>query len=514
MITYILSVLVIILLLKLKRISEQHENLKNIPAPSRLPLIGNMHLMRDYEHNPWDGFNQIRKQYGDIVSLQMGVHHMILLSKLDYMNEVLLDKGKIFADRPNFSRYDIIFGGDKENSLALCKWGDVHLVRRKFCKRGVVPSKFSERHQLLESIIYMHTNNLMSRLNDRSALQLEDIELNKTDLLFLTGDIFMKFLCNEKFSHDDKAYQKFNWGCDYIFNDINNCQVVDFLPYLAHIGVQRSYLRELTDVTNYCRYFIDDNIYDPRVKHHEQRLAENKEPAQLDDDYLDKIIVEQLTRQTIMTAADYKVGFSDLLAGHSAVANILMKLLGHLALEPEAQDLLHEEAVSKRKSELGRTSLPVAEAALLEALRFASSPIVPHVAREDTSIGDYFVPKGSNILFNHYHINMSAEYWDEPSKFNIKRFLSEEIDPITGLKSYKLEQPKFFNPFSIGLRQCLGFRMVENISTIAASMICGRYRFKANDEDLVRDLLKPRGSVALSPFKQCYILRLTPRDCE
>ena len=496
------------------------KKLKLMPAPMRLPLIGNMYMMREYQANPWDGLNAIREQYGDIVSLQFGVHPMVLLSNLDYMKEVLLHKGEIFADRPDFSRFSIIFGGDKAHSLALCDWSEIHKVRRKFCKRAVVPSTFSARNQLLGSIITDHTKGLVAELQRRISAEPTSARLAKTDILFLTGDIFMKFLCNDKYSHDDETYQRFNWGCDYVFYDINLSQVIDFLPYLSKIGIKRDYLRELKSVTDFCRFFIDDKIFEPRYMRHklemEARQASGEPMAEIDDethDYLDKIILEHLANATIMKADDYKVGFSDLLAGHTAVSNILMKLFGHLALDREAQDMLCEEARGVNLSSLShRPPLPVAEAALLEALRFASSPVVPHIAREDTSIGDYFVPKGSNILFNYYHIHMSEEYWHEPRKYNLKRFLSENVDKTTKLKSYKLNVPKFFNPFSFGLRQCLGFRMVESISMVAAASVCERFILTTDDEQLTHKLLEPRGTVALSPLERCFEIKLTPRD--
>ena len=486
-------------------------NLKSIPSPARMPLIGNIYMMRDYQDKPWDGFNQIRKRYGDIVSLQMGVHSMILISRPDYIKEVLLSKGSVFADRPYFPRHDIVFGGDREHSLALCSWNNTHRQRRNMCKRGVMPPKISDRNRLLERLINEHSRNLVTRLG-------LELVLEKSDLLFLTGDIFMEFLCSERCSHNDEAYERFNWNCDYIFHDINKSLLIDFMPYLTYLGICRSYLRELKAITDYCHKFISSRIFDPRYEMN-RRIFElegtRNQGMDIEDrhDYLDEILFEQLSQSTTMSIEDYKVGFSDLLAGHSAVSNILMKVLGHLSLDEEAQSMIYEEAKKVNLGQLDhKPSLPVAEAALLEALRIASSPIVPHVAREDTSIDGYFVPRGSAVLFNSYHLHMSEEYWSEPRKYDLRRFLVEQFDKDTNEQSYKLNRPKFFNPFSIGLRQCLGFRMVESISIAATSHLCLKYKFRADDEELVKHLLEPRGTVALDPKGRCYKLLLTPRN--
>lgn len=525
-----LLVVIICLIFKIRRQNESkkaefveklHNNrLHMMPSPPRLPIIGHLHLMRDYQDNPWEGFNSIRKQYGDIVSLRMGIHPMILVSNINVMREVLIEKGEIFADRPSFPRHDIVFGGDKEHSLALCNWSNTHKARRKFCKRGVVPNKLSARNQLLERIVSEYvvkfTENVIndkqqvpSQLAPNSAC----FEMTKRDILFLTGDIFMKFLCNETRQHDDKSYDKFNWGCDFIFWDINQCYLLDFLPYLTSFGFGHQYLKQVKEVTDYCRYFIDDNIFEPRYASHlmESKANETINSESDDHDYLDSIIIEQIAGVTSMSLDDYKVGFADLLAGHGAVANILMKLLGHLALNPAAQEMLYEEARQEDLSNLDhRPNLPVAEAALREALRLASSPIVPHVAREDTSLSEYYVPKGSAVLFNCYNVNLSDELWDRPREFDPTRFLKSSIND-DGQRIYKLSIPKYFTPFSIGLRTCLGSRMVEAISIVAAANICGKFRIKTDNEVLTRKLLEPKGTVALDPEAECFNLHLYPR---
>lgn len=83
-----------------------------------------------------------------------------------------------------------------------------------------------------------------------------------------------------------------------------------------------------------------------------------------------------------------------------SVGNLLYRLLGYLALNPQCQDRIHEEAaqalehwnsISQEQEEtvrLRHRSLMVyTEAAIMEALRLASSPIVPHVAIQNATIG-------------------------------------------------------------------------------------------------------------------------------
>lgn len=514
----------------------QH-NLKSMPTPTPWPILGHIHLLRDHQHNPWDGFDLIRQKYGDVVSLKMGIHPMVLVSSCESMREILLKKGDIFSNRPNFPRHHIIFGGDKENSLALCNWSNTHRDRRKLCKRGIVPNKFSSRNQLLEDIISKKVLSFLDNLDqidysypDNSKTQ---YKLTKENLLFLTSNVFMDFLCAENHSYSKEEYRKFIYGCDFVFWDINQSYLIDFLPYLTTLGVGYSYLRRLKKVTDFLRDYIDEKIFEPRLKKHQLQAANqdcnsfqatNFTKTSVDDmvdstldekasteDYLDTLITEYLSKETSMSLADYKVGFADLLAGHAAVANILVRLLGHLALDEKIQDMICKEAEEANIQSLShKPSLPITEAAMQEALRIASSPIVPHVAREDTSINDFFVPQDTMVLFNVHHLNLSEDLWRSPYQFDPTRFL--KICDEEGRKIFKLDIPKHFIPFSVGMRQCLGQKMVETLTIVLVANLCRRFIIRSDNDDLVRKLLTPKGSIALNPDAKCFEFKLYPRS--
>lgn len=94
---------------------EDQRVIKKPPSPASVPVFGHLHHLSKYSANPWDGFDSFRAAHGNIVSLQLGVWKSLLVSCPELIREVLLTKGEIFANRPNFERYRIIFGGDREN---------------------------------------------------------------------------------------------------------------------------------------------------------------------------------------------------------------------------------------------------------------------------------------------------------------------------------------------------------------------------------------------------------------
>ena len=171
-----------------------------------------MHLLSKYPTNPWLGFNEIRKNYGNVVSLKLGQIKAVLVSAPEVMREVLLLKGDIFCDRPSFNRYSLIFGRDKDNcmtlfiwlhtlmritwnptALALCDWSDLQKMRRSMAQSGVIPKYGSKSYKQLSNCIESEIHLMVKELKAREAMVLD-----KQNILILCSNIFLSYLCSKK----------------------------------------------------------------------------------------------------------------------------------------------------------------------------------------------------------------------------------------------------------------------------------------------------------------------------
>lgn len=81
-----------------------------------------------------------------------------------------------------------------------------------------------------------------------------------------------------------------------------------------------------------------------------------------------------------------------IIGGHSAIGNFLTQLFGFLVHEPEVQQKIQEEIQSVVESDqcvsiYHRSQMVYTEAVIYETIRMISSPIVPRVANQDSSIG-------------------------------------------------------------------------------------------------------------------------------
>ncbi|CAL0335312.1 unnamed protein product [Lupinus luteus] len=77
------------------------------------------------------------------------------------------------------------------------------------------------------------------------------------------------------------------------------------------------------------------------------------------------------------------------------------------------------------------SKVPYLGAIFHETLRKHSpAPIVPlRFAHEDTEIGGYHIPAGSQIAINIYGCNMDKKEWENPEQWIPERFLDEKYDP-------------------------------------------------------------------------------------
>ena len=170
-----------------------------------------MHLLSKYPTNPWLGFNEIRKRYGDIVFLKLGQVKAVLVSSAEVMREVLLLKGDIFCDRPSFHRYALIFGRDRENckkrfignllvkisvltALALCDWSELQKTRRTIAQSGVLPKYGSKTYNQLSKCIETEVQITVNELIDKKG----ECILTKQNVIVLCSNVFFKYLCSKK----------------------------------------------------------------------------------------------------------------------------------------------------------------------------------------------------------------------------------------------------------------------------------------------------------------------------
>jgi len=185
------------------------------------------------------------------------------------------------------------------------------------------------------------------------------------------------------------------------------------------------------------------------------------------------------------------------LAGHETTALSLSWSWYLLATHPEAEEKFHaelEEVVGGRAPQVADLpKLKYTEMIAKEAMRlYPPAYAVGREAIEDTEIGGYRVPRGTQIFAFQWVTQRDPRFFDNPDHFEPERWTPERSEQI-------LKYAYF--PFGAGPRQCIGnyFAMMEIVLLLAT--IGQRFKFRPQPEHEVELLpvlsLRPKNGLPM-----------------
>ncbi|MFN7210204.1 MAG: cytochrome P450 [Aggregatilineales bacterium] len=160
------------------------------------------------------------------------------------------------------------------------------------------------------------------------------------------------------------------------------------------------------------------------------------------------------------------------LAGHETTAVTLAWTWALLAQNPEAEAKLWAELDGvlggKPPTLADLPNLPYTEMVIKEAMRlYPPAGGIPRMALTDVPLGEYVVPKGSNVFISTYVMHRDPRYFPEPERFLPERFSREREADILRYA---------YLPFGGGPRICIGntFAMLE--ARLLLATIAQRFR--------------------------------------
>lgn len=186
------------------------------------------------------------------------------------------------------------------------------------------------------------------------------------------------------------------------------------------------------------------------------------------------------------------------LAGHETSAAALAWTLYLLALHPEWQDKVAEEAGAWDQSFAGLSTLRHTRDVFRESLRLY--PPVPMMVRE-TRRAEVFrgrpVTPGAQVVLSPWHLQRHDRIWERPDAFDPTRWQTE---------NGKTGQRTAYMPFSTGPRACTGagFAMIEGVVLLAQMLAAYRFELVAEQPPVPVAHLTVR-------TRNGMWLRLTPR---
>lgn len=204
--------------------------------------------------------------------------------------------------------------------------------------------------------------------------------------------------------------------------------------------------------------------------------------------------------QDLVTAAGSRVAaiaaLDMFLVGIDTTSNAVASILYQLSQRPEVQERLYDEISNVLKDQsLGPgdiNQMPYLKACVKEVLRMY--PVVIGNGRQlskDTVICGYNIPKGTQVIFQHYVMGNSDEYFTNASEFRPERWLNRSM--------YK-HHPFASLPFGFGKRMCLGRRFAELEIHVMICKMVQSFKMEYHHEPLeyhIHPMYTPQGPIRI-----------------
>ncbi|XP_051731704.1 cytochrome P450 2J2-like isoform X4 [Ctenopharyngodon idella] len=176
-------------------------------------------------------------------------------------------------------------------------------------------------------------------------------------------------------------------------------------------------------------------------------------------DFIDCYLTEIQKRKDDLEAGFHEEGLQyavlDLfVAGTETTSTTLLWAFVYMMKYPEIQEKVQAEidkvvGQSRRPNIDDRPNMPYTDAVIHEVQRMSNVvPLsVPRMTNEDTILGGYLIPKGTQIIPNLTSVLFEQTKWKTPHSFDPQNFLNTKGE---------FEKPEAFIPFSVGKRSCPG----------------------------------------------------------
>ncbi|MBW4456435.1 MAG: cytochrome P450 [Nostoc indistinguendum CM1-VF10] len=409
------------------------------PGPPELPIVGSLPFMGKHTHLKLNSFS---KEYGDVCQFRLGSYPVVLLSKLHTIKEAAIGQKEIFAGRPNFyfltrPAKGFTLMGNQAHSL---------LWQKQRAISGEAIRIFLGKTNCLEQQVLKEADELTDTLLNYAG---KPFDPEMYIGLAVAGVMFG--LLGGRGRQDQDIYELIKTTKDFARYSMEILKA-EILPFTS-IFYQRSFQK----FDHACD--VMERLAQKTLKEH-QESYDPENVRDMTDAFL-KVINELNESEKQFAGFNKESIIGGILheligAGTEPTFILLLWIILYMIAYPEVQAELQQELdtiVGRERQpclvDLGK--LPFTEACLHEILRHApTAPInLPRTTTTDTEVNGYYIQKNTIVFFNLYGLTRDESYWQEPDKFNPRRFLNESGE----IRKDLLDK---YYPFGIGKRRCTG----------------------------------------------------------
>ncbi|XP_072016443.1 steroid 17-alpha-hydroxylase/17,20 lyase-like [Amphiura filiformis] len=450
---YIAGALVTHLLISTFLLSKKRRAKNSPPSPPGLPFLGNISIfLFSSGKSPWLVFKDLAARFGDIFKLNVAGKQFLVLSSPEAIREAFVRKSGQFAGRPFMYSISLISQGN-----CGIAFGDSSPAW-KFHRKNTA----SALRQHLKSGALFEDGSL-TRAETAIQREIEDwlgtIARKPEQEVLVEEDLttsLINVICNMTFSkrydQTDPELTAFVDANSRLKELLSPGHPLDLFPVLRVLPLKR--LRTIQEIIS-----IQDQIVRREYREHLDTFDPDN-IRDLTDAFLQvmKEVNDGHSGDEFMMTENHVIMwmFEVFSGGFESSLQTMRWVVAYLLHNPEvqrqAQSVLDNNVYNRLPCWGDRQRLAYIEAIVLETLRHSSlsSLNAPHKTTCDTSVGGFDVAKDTTVITNLWWVHHDPNLWDQPSQFKPERFINSDGQCAT---------PKYFMPFSIGGRECLGKKL-------------------------------------------------------
>uniref|UniRef100_A0AAX7VBN6 Cytochrome P450, family 2, subfamily X, polypeptide 9 n=1 Tax=Astatotilapia calliptera TaxID=8154 RepID=A0AAX7VBN6_ASTCA len=455
------------------------------PGPPILPLLGNILQLR--LENPLKDFERLRKSYGDVYSIYIGLKPAVIINGMKAIKEAIVTKATDFAGRPQD-----LFVSDitKRKGVIMADYGSSWKEHRRFALTTL--RNFGLGKNSMEDRIHKEIKHIISTLEESVGKTMSPRVMFHN----AASNIICQVLFATRYEYDHALIQ-FIVRCFTENTRITNgpwAMLYDSLPLIRYLPLP------FRKVFNNAEAL--ENLVADFVREHKKTRVPG-EARDFIDCYLDEL-------EKVCNLYKYRLQFNELKTNQFEfiLTQLFKKRFIVLMQKEQCQEEIDRVLEGKDQASFeDRHKMPYMQAVIHEIQRVANTvPLsVFHCTTKDTELMGYSIPKGTMIIENLTSVLSEEGQWKFPHEFNPENFLDDKGEFV---------KPEAFMPFSAGPRVCLGEGLARMELFLIMVTLLRKFKF-IWPEDAGEPDFTPVYGVTLTPkpYRMKVQLRTPQRRC-
>ncbi|CAF0790335.1 unnamed protein product [Adineta steineri] len=385
----------------------------------------------------------LKEKFGDAFLFWLGPYPSVVISRIEYVQHVLMDRHTYDQSTQTTSSFGILF-----------PTGLIALRGETWKRHARFMLPMFKRAKVLPYFDTVVT--CIDRLIDEQLIK-HDGEI-RTDLVTQCQNLLLNIIAFIAFDYDlESSSQTDSYNLRNAFNDFvhyaNQFVLLAGIPlWLGKIILTLNW--KYQQALRIMKRYVMNIISEEKQRQQDEYFSSNR-PKNLISSLVASVKDESSSTKAYLTNKEVFDEVSMLiLAGFETTSTALSWFIFYMSKYPEVQQKIKNELKEHNLiDEIQLTqdildSLIYVECVTKEILRYA--PIAGAIAREatrDDMIDDIPIKKGDTVIIATYNLHRDPRYWKiDPTKFIPERFLNEDKNP-----------PQYvYLPFGGGHRACIG----------------------------------------------------------